>query len=29
LQKALPAGSPEAEHLSRIISKTREKMGKK
>jgi cytochrome c-type biogenesis protein CcmH len=29
LQKALPAGSNEAEHLSRIISKTREKMGKK
>jgi cytochrome c-type biogenesis protein CcmH len=29
LQKALPAGSNEAEHLSRIISKTREKLGKK
>jgi len=29
LQKALPVGSNEAEHLSRIVSKTREKMGKK
>jgi len=29
LLKALPAGSKEAEHLSRIIGKTREKIGKK
>jgi len=29
LQKALPADSSEAEHLRRIVSKTREKMGKK
>jgi hypothetical protein len=29
LLKALPADSNEAEHLRRIVSKTREKMGKK